>query len=147
MERSPRPKHYKPLKQPQLTGKEKSAVFQAMMERQSLSEGECQSSDENGEYEGREQDDGTRASRPCRNYGLQSYQLHTELKHEIAEVLEQIRKEAKKNPHAHVQVRNRTLASITKRYLYEREYEKASKCLEDAKKLLQKYRSRQGETV
>lgn len=46
-----------------------------------------------------------------------------------------------------MQVRNRTLASITKRYLYEREYDKALKCLEDAKKLLQKYRSRQGEQV
>lgn len=73
------------------------------------------------------------------NYGIQSYQLHTDIKNQIGDVLELIRKEAKKNPDIHVQVRNRTCASITKRYLYERDLKKATQCLEDARKLLQKY--------
>ncbi|AP_000092.1 33K, partial [Duck atadenovirus A] len=75
------------------------------------------------------------------NFALQSYQLHTEIKDQIADVLELIRKESKKCPAAHVQVRNRTCASITKRYLYERDLKKVTQCLEDAKKLLQKYQT------
>lgn len=47
----------------------------------------------------------------------------------------------KKNPDAYVQVRNRTWASINKRYLYERDYEKSVRCLQDAKKLLEKYKN------
>lgn len=73
--------------------------------------------------------------------GIHSYQLHLNVKHQIAEVLEEVRAEVKKNPEAYVQVRNRTWASINKRYLYERDYDKSVRCLEDAKKLLEKYRN------
>lgn len=76
-----------------------------------------------------------------RDPGVQSYQIHADIKNDIADVLELIRIEAKKRPELHVQVRNRTAASITKRYLYERDIKKLQRCLEDANKIFEKYKS------
>lgn len=76
-----------------------------------------------------------------RDTGIQSYQIHADIKNDIADVLELIRIEAKKRPELHVQVRNRTAASITKRYLYERDLKKLQRCLEDANKLFEKYKT------
>lgn len=75
------------------------------------------------------------------NSSVQSYQVHLPLKHEIAEILEKIRLESKKYPEKVYQIRNRTPASITKRYLYERDLKKLFQYLEDAKKLYAKYQS------
>lgn len=79
--------------------------------------------------------------RPPRDTGVQSYQIHAGIKNDIADVLELIRIEAKKRPDVHIQVRNRTAASITKRYLYERDLKKLQRCLEDANKIFEKYKS------
>lgn len=65
--------------------------------------------------------------------------LHTTLKHQIAEVLEEARKESLKKPSFTPSIRNRTQPSITKRYLYERDSKKLEQYLVDAKKLLGKY--------
>ncbi|UKD50710.1 33 K protein [Barthadenovirus sternae] len=143
-------KMYKPLKadsQSPATGKERSALFQEMLKAHNHQEESLDGEpleEEEGEYHS---DDDispppkkkTKAVIP-RNFGVQSYQLHLDIKHKIADVLEEIRQESKRKPNLHVQVRNRTCASITKRYLYERDEKKALQCLEDAKKLLQKYR-------
>lgn len=67
--------------------------------------------------------------------------LHTDLKHRIAEVLEESRKESQKNPAFTPSIRNRTHPSITKRYLYERDDKKLEQYLTDAKKLLGKYQA------
>lgn len=69
--------------------------------------------------------------------------LELSLKHQIAEVLEEIRKESLQKPTATPSIRNRTYPSITKRYLYEREAAKLQQYLEDSKKLLSKYRDEQ----
>lgn len=72
---------------------------------------------------------------------LPSYEVHRELKNQIEDVLHQIRMEARDKPSTSHQIRNRTLYSITKRYLYLRDAEKLRKCLSDARRLLEKYRS------
>lgn len=76
-----------------------------------------------------------------RERGVQSYQIHPDIKNDIADVLELIRIEIRKCPERHIQVRNRTAASITKRYLYECDLKKLQRCLEDANRLLEKYRA------
>lgn len=76
-----------------------------------------------------------------RERSVQSYQIHPDIKNDIADILELIRIEIKKCPERHIQVRNRTAASITKRYLYECDLKKLQRCLEDANRLLEKYRA------
>ncbi|QJR83101.1 33K [Bearded dragon adenovirus 1] len=73
------------------------------------------------------------------NFGVPSYQQHLAIKHEIGEVLEEIRLRSVSRPDFVPSIRNRTHPSITKRYLYEKDLRKLQQFLDDSKKLLSKY--------
>nr|QRN77604.1 33K [Bearded dragon adenovirus 1] len=79
------------------------------------------------------------APKRSRNFGVPSYQQHLAIKHEIGEVLEEIRLRSVSRPDFVPSIRNRTHPSITKRYLYEKDLRKLQQFLDDSKKLLSKY--------
>lgn len=127
-------KMYKPI----TSGKERAMLLNMLQQ---------EDNEDNAAYESCEEEQSEpprkrQAFRAAKDYAIQSYQLHTDLKDEIADVLQLIRQESKKQPNAHHQVRNRTAASITKRYLYERDRDRLVRCLQDSNRLLEKYRGK-----
>lgn len=127
-------KMYKPI----TSGKERAMLLNMLQQE----DNEDNTAYESCEEEQSEPPRKRRAFSAAKDYAIQSYQLHTDLKDEIADVLQLIRQESKKQPNAHHQVRNRTAASITKRYLYERDRDRLVRCLQDSKRLLDKYRGK-----
>lgn len=128
-------KMYKPI----TSGKERAMLLNMLQQEEDNEDSRAyESCDEEQSEPPRKR----RAFHAAKDYAKQSYQLHTDLKDEIADVLQLIRQESKKQPDAHYQVRNRTAASITKRYLYERDRDRLIRCLQDSKRLLEKYRGK-----